>query len=203
VLGAVLVALIVGALVGRLGAPRVLREHLMPTRILPAFGRLRSSKVVLKRARFTGNAILATEVPSPLLTVRQRLGQLSNQVLDHFLDMGCYFLVGVFFAAAMKTFMGSHLDALGNGIAIGPLAMMATAFVLSLCAEADAFVAASFTEFSLPAKIAFLVIGPMFDIKLFLMYRKVFSLRFIAVLAITLLVLIELYALGLHLVGMK
>ena len=205
VLGAVLVALIVGALVGRLGAPRVLLEHLIPAPVLPVFGRLRSTKTAHQRTRFIGNAVLARVLPPPPLPLplplRQRVGNLSNQVLDHFLDMGCYFLVGVFIAAAMKTFLGSHLDTLGNGIVIGPLAMMATAFVLSLCAEADAFVAASFTEFSLPAKLAFLVIGPMFDIKLFLMYRKVFKLRFIALLAVILLMLIELYALGLHALG--
>lgn len=201
VLGAVLVALIVGALVGRLGAPRVLLAQLIPAPVLPVFGRLRSTKTAHQRTRFTGNAVLARALPPLQPPLRQRVGNLSNQVLDHFLDMGCYFLVGVFIAAAMKTFLGSHLDTLGNGIVIGPLAMMATAFVLSLCAEADAFVAASFTEFSLPAKLAFLVIGPMFDIKLFLMYRKVFTLRFIALLAVTLLLLIELYALGLHALG--
>lgn len=202
VLGAVLVALIVGALVSRLGASRVLLAQLIPSPVLPAFGRLQGTKAPYQRGRFTGNAVHALAIMPSKPSARQRLGLVSNQVLDHFLDMGCYFLVGVFIAAAMKTFLGAHLDTLGNGIVIGPLTMMATAFALSLCAEADAFVAASFTEFSLPAKLAFLVIGPMFDIKLFLMYRKVFRLRFIALLALTLVVLIELYALGMHVMGL-
>ena len=201
VLGAVLVALIVGALVSRLGAPRVLLAHLIPAPVLPAFGRLRGTKAPHQRTSFQGNAVLATSHSKPVTSLRQRLGHASSQVLDHFLDMGCYFLVGVFIAAAMKTFLGTHLNALGDGTVIGPITMMGTAFVLSLCAEADAFVAASFTEFSLPAKLAFLVIGPMFDIKLFLMYRKVFRLRFIVMLGLALLVLIELYALSLHVLG--
>lgn len=201
VLGAVLVALIIGALVGRLGAPRVLLAQLIPAPVLPAFGRLRGIKAPHHRTFFQGNAVLATPRSKPVTSLRQRLGQVSTQVLDHFLDMGCYFLVGVFIAAAMKTFLGTHLNALGDGAVIGPFTMMSTAFVLSLCAEADAFVAASFIEFSLPAKLAFLVIGPMFDIKLFLMYRKVFRLRFIVMLGLALLVLIELYALSLHVLG--
>ena len=198
VVGAVLVALIVGALVSRLGASRVVLAHLVPAPVIPVFGRLRGIKSAHHRTPFSGNAVLAMPRSQPVGSLRQRLGHLSNQVLDHFLDMGCYFLVGVFIAAAMKTFLGTQLNVLGDGVVIGPITMMMTAFVLSLCAEADAFVAASFTEFSLPAKIAFLVIGPMFDIKLFLMYRKVFRLRFIVMLGLALVLLIELYALCLH-----
>jgi len=47
---------------------------------------------------------------------------------------------------------------------------MALAFGLNLCSEADAFVAASFTQFSFAAKLGFLVLGPMLDIKLVAMY---------------------------------
>ena len=52
--------------------------------------------------------------------------------------------------------------------------MSALAVVLNLCSEADAFVAASFYAFPLAAKMAFLVLGPMVDIKLLLMYSTVF-----------------------------
>lgn len=219
VLGAVFVALAVGALVGRLGAPRVLVAHLAVTPALPLLNVGNAVKITfLQKTSFTGKigrpnrfaaltgvplSIGTTPTASLAMPLRQRLGRWSRQVLDHFLDMATYFLVGVFIAAAMKTFFGSRLDLLGDGVVWGPLAMMITAFVLSLCAEADAFVAASFTEFSLPAKLAFLVFGPMFDIKLFLMYRKVFRGRFILLLAASLLVLIELYALAITAVGIQ
>ena len=39
--------------------------------------------------------------------------------------------------------------------------MGALAVVLSICSEADAFVASSLTEFSLTARLAFMVVGPM------------------------------------------
>jgi uncharacterized membrane protein YraQ (UPF0718 family) len=57
--------------------------------------------------------------------------------------------------------------------------------VLNLCSEADAFVAASFrsTSVPLPAQMAFMVLGPMLDIKLILMYFNVFRLRAIVTLA--------------------
>ncbi len=198
VLGAVVVACAVGALVAKLGAPRVLLASLMPETVVPTFGGMLKGAVGGARVTPLRQGVQAVRTALPLVqrgSLRQRVGGLATQVLDHFLDMAGYFLVGVFIAAAMKTFLGSHLDALGTGTFSGPLTMMGTAFVLSLCAEADAFVAAGFTEFTLPAKIAFLVFGPMFDIKLLLMYRQVFRGRFIVLLSLSLLLLVQVYAL--------
>jgi len=49
--------------------------------------------------------------------------------------------------------------------------MMGLAVVLNLCSEADAFVAASFrTSLPLSAQMAFMVLGPMLDLKLIAMY---------------------------------
>jgi uncharacterized membrane protein YraQ (UPF0718 family) len=59
------------------------------------------------------------------------------------------------------------------------LTMMALSIVLCLCSEADAFVAASFTKLDAAAKLAFLVVGPMVDIKLYVMYLRVFRARLI------------------------
>ncbi|MFZ5833173.1 MAG: permease [Planctomycetota bacterium] len=71
--------------------------------------------------------------------------------------------------------------------------MMALAIALNLCSEADAFVAASFYAFPLAAKVAFLVLGPMVDIKLALVYCTVFRPRaVVAILGLaTLLVLVS------------
>jgi uncharacterized membrane protein YraQ (UPF0718 family) len=51
-------------------------------------------------------------------------------------------------------------------------------FVLAVCSEADAFVAASLTGFSYTARLAFLVVGPMVDIKLIAMKSGTFGRRF-------------------------
>jgi uncharacterized membrane protein YraQ (UPF0718 family) len=56
--------------------------------------------------------------------------------------------------------------------------MQALAFVLSICSTVDAFVALGFTGlFSAGSVLAFLVFGPMVDIKSIMMYRRVFQPR--------------------------
>lgn len=136
--------------------------------------------------------------PARKRSLRQTVGQLSAHVIDHFLEMAAFFLMGVFIAAAMKTWFGSTIFSdVAASFLLAPLAMMLLAFILSLCAEADAFVAASFSEFSLPALMAFLVFGPMFDIKLLLMYRVVFRSWFIIAIAVAMAVLVLIYVLAL------
>jgi uncharacterized membrane protein YraQ (UPF0718 family) len=63
--------------------------------------------------------------------------------------------------------------------------MMLMAVGLNLCSEADAFVAASFrsTPVPLSAQLAFMILGPMLDIKLILMYLNIFRIRAIVTLA--------------------
>lgn len=76
---------------------------------------------------------------------------------------------GGFSRAAMEPFANNPLTAVSG--------MMGLAVALNLCSEADAFVAASFYAFPLAAKLAFLVLGPMLDVKLMLMYSTVFKPR--------------------------
>jgi uncharacterized membrane protein YraQ (UPF0718 family) len=52
--------------------------------------------------------------------------------------------------------------------------------LLSLCSEADAFVAASLSQFSLTSRLVFLVVGPMVDLKLISMQAGVFGRSFMA-----------------------
>jgi uncharacterized membrane protein YraQ (UPF0718 family) len=54
---------------------------------------------------------------------------------------------------------------------------MVLAGLLGLCSSTDAFVAWTFTAFAPSAKLAFLVFGPMFDIKLFWLYGLIFRRR--------------------------
>ncbi len=58
------------------------------------------------------------------------------------------------------------------------LALALLAVVLSICSEADAFVAASLTAFSPTARLAFLVVGPMVDLKLIALQAGTFGRRF-------------------------
>ncbi|MBW1570021.1 permease, partial [Streptococcus sp. SPC0] len=58
--------------------------------------------------------------------------------------------------------------------------MMLLAFILSLCSEADAFIGASLlSTFGIAPVMAFLLIGPMIDIKNLMMMVNSFKTRFI------------------------
>ena len=98
---------------------------------------------------------------------------------DDFLDMARYLIVGSLLAAGMQTIVPqSTLLALGTGPVISVVAMMVLAFVLSICSTVDAFVALSFTNsFTTGSILAFLVFGPMVDIKSSLMFMGVFKRR--------------------------
>ncbi|MBF0622586.1 MAG: permease [Magnetococcales bacterium] len=128
-----------------------------------------------------------------------RLSNILNHVREDFLDMGLYFLLGIILASTMKTLVSADiLFSVGEGSISGPASMMFAAFVLSLCSEADAFLAASFVEFDLFAHMAFLVLGPMLDIKLLIMYRTLFKPGFILLFSLTILTGVSLYITALH-----
>ena len=67
--------------------------------------------------------------------------------------------------------------------------MMAIASILTLCSTSDAFIAATFVSFPIFARMAFMVFGPMFDLKLFFLYSVLFKKRFVIGLGIGLFLL--------------
>lgn len=72
------------------------------------------------------------------------------------------------------------LQTLADHPALSVLALAGLAVLLSICSEADAFVAASLSQFSLTSRLAFLVVGPMVDLKLISMQAGIFGRRFAA-----------------------
>jgi uncharacterized protein len=98
---------------------------------------------------------------------------------DDFMDMARYLIVGSMLAAGMQTLVPqSTLLAIGSDAFLSVVAMMALAFVLSICSTVDSFVALSFVAtFSPAAILSFLVFGPMVDIKSALMFLSVFRRR--------------------------
>ncbi|WP_060906611.1 permease, partial [Streptomyces scabiei] len=96
---------------------------------------------------------------------------------------GGFLVVGAIAAATLKAVVpASWLNAAAGNPVIAILALAVLAVLLSICSEADAFVAASLTQFSLTSRLAFLVVGPMIDLKLFAMqtatFGRAFALRF-------------------------
>ncbi|SFI34788.1 hypothetical protein SAMN02799624_00503 [Paenibacillus sp. UNC496MF] len=120
-------------------------------------------------------------VPAPLL---RRLYDVMLHAVDEFFSVGKYLVLGAFIAASMQTFIPTaSLLKLGGNPVTASLVMIGLAFVMSLCSEADAFIASSFrSTFPIGALSAFLVFGPMIDIKNTLMLLGVFRGRFVLVL---------------------
>jgi len=113
----------------------------------------------------------------------QRMNNISATALRDFMDITVFLIIGSALAAYVKSNPEwiRSIEVLSQQqpyLAIP--AMMLLAVLLCLCSEADAFLAASFSGMSVSAKVAFLVLGPMFDLKLLLMYTQVFRVRLIA-----------------------
>jgi uncharacterized membrane protein YraQ (UPF0718 family) len=114
-----------------------------------------------------------------------KTGSAFVHAMDDFLAVGHYLVIGAFIAALAQTYIdrSSFLSLTGAPV-LSVVLMMLLAILLNLCSEADAFIAASFRGLMpLPAQMAFLLTGPMFDLKLLLMYQSVFRRRTIMVLA--------------------
>jgi uncharacterized membrane protein YraQ (UPF0718 family) len=135
-------------------------------------------------------------------SVLTRLGNISQTALHDFVDITVFLIIGATLAALTKMFIGpDDLTRLSQDqpyLAIP--AMMVLAVLMCLCSEADAFVAASFTKLHIAAKMAFLVLGPMLDLKLLLMYTRVFRPRLIAVIVVCVVVQVFAYCLALFMV---
>ncbi|HUG74872.1 MAG TPA: permease [Acidimicrobiia bacterium] len=96
-----------------------------------------------------------------------------------FLQAGGFLVLGAAAAAAIQAFTPRGvLDQLGGIPVVAILGMATLAIVLSICSEADAFIAASFTQVSPTAQLTFMVVGPTVDLKLISMQSGVFGGRF-------------------------
>jgi uncharacterized membrane protein YraQ (UPF0718 family) len=118
-----------------------------------------------------------------------KVGSAFCHALDDFLAVGHYLVIGAFVAALAQTYIARSAFLTITGaplLAVG--LMMAMAVLLNLCSEADAFIAASLQGLvPLSAQMAFMLTGPMFDLKLLLMYQEIFRRRVIAILTILIL----------------
>jgi uncharacterized membrane protein YraQ (UPF0718 family) len=127
----------------------------------------------------TGEEYLSAPASSnsnPLLEGGRRILFIAQ---DEFFEMGRYLVIGAAMAAGMQVFIPqSAFLAVGQGPLISVVVMVILAVLLSICSTVDAFVALSFSgAFSAGSILAFLVFGPMVDIKSVLMYGHLFRAR--------------------------
>lgn len=136
---------------------------------------------------FKGSQFKRSLQPYSLTTTNQqtsfvtKLKNMFKHAIDEFFDVGKYFIIGAFLAAFVQTYVSTKaLVEIGDGVSSSILVMMGLAFILSLCSEADAFIGASFSAvFSTPSILAFLIFGPMIDLKNTIMLMSVFRLKFV------------------------
>jgi uncharacterized protein len=102
-------------------------------------------------------------------------------VTTDFVQAGGFLVIGAALVATLQTLVPqTFLDRLGGSGLAAILTMAVLAVVLSVCSEADAFIAAGLTQFSLTSRLVFLVVGPMVDIKLVALQVGVFGRQFAA-----------------------
>lgn len=125
--------------------------------------------------------------PLPAAGIGAKIVRAMRHGAADFIDIGRFLVFGAFVAGLLQTLVSrGALTVLFGSPVSAILAMMVLAILLSLCSEADAFVAASFrTTLPAAAQLAFMVLGPMLDLKLIAMYFGLFRKRLILVLSTT------------------
>jgi len=110
----------------------------------------------------------------------------TSDMVSEFAELGALLVLGALIASfSQVVFSREAITALGQGPVSSVIAMMVLAAVISICSNVDAFFALSYANtFSTGAIMAFLVFGPMVDIKVFTMLPKIFRLRAIVYLTI-------------------
>lgn len=120
-------------------------------------------------------------------------GKIKNLVLNasnEFLNISVYFILGALLSSIFVVFLqDSLINNMTSGKIVGIGVMMLLGFLLSLCSEADAFVAKGFMDnFGVAGVIAFLILGPMMDLKNLILsfgfFKKKFVLQLLLIICI-------------------
>jgi uncharacterized protein len=147
------------------------------------------------------NMVDEDEIHQPRPVIK-RITNIVQTSLHDFVDIMVYLILGALIASLTRQLISQdYVAKVSNeqpGVAIG--LMMALAVVLCLCSEADAFVAASYATMRPAAKVAFLVLGPMLDFKLYFMYTRVFRTRLIWTIFLSVIVQTFVYSYAVHLI---
>ncbi len=99
--------------------------------------------------------------------------------IEDFNAAAAFLVLGAAATATLQVTGRLHLlGSLDSGGSLGVPILAVVAVALCVCSEADAFVAATFTQFSPTARLAFMVVGPVVDLKLIALQSGTFGGRF-------------------------
>ena len=178
-----LIAVGVGAIVQRLRPESILQPAALNTPNTSRRAGLKVSASPTEQQDFSTIVSSASFPKKLLLSVQSATAD--------FLDVGFFLIIGSAIAAVFNTAVKQDIIlplATNPPTAIASLMVLAAA--LALCSTTDAFIAATFKAFPFAAKLAFLLFGPVFDLKLFWLYGVLFKRRFIVLLALGLFLVI-------------
>jgi len=127
--------------------------------------------------------MLETAAASEVVPVKQKksFGTVFNNVVGHaiieFFEVTVFVIISAAVCALLQVFMpGSIVDFIGNNPVLSVALMMILAVMLSLCSEADAFVARSLATLTTGGGVlSFLVIGQMIDTRNILLLPRVYD----------------------------
>lgn len=99
--------------------------------------------------------------------LRLRLRLMMDNIVQEMRELGAVLILGAAIAATVQVVVPREIIlSLGQGPITSILAMMALAWVVSICSTVDSFFALSFASvFTSGSLLAFLVFGPMVDLK--------------------------------------
>ncbi|HET6409739.1 MAG TPA: permease, partial [Chthoniobacteraceae bacterium] len=138
----------------------------------------------------TGEAQDFSAIVASASLPRKLLLSIQSATAD-FLDVAFFFVIGVGVTSLFNTAISREvLTPLAESTPLAIISMMGLAALLALCSTTDAFVAWTFVPFPPQAKLAFLLFGPLFDLKLFWLYGIIFKRRFVTLLALGLFIVI-------------
>ncbi|MBF2049991.1 MAG: permease [Leptolyngbya sp. IPPAS B-1204] len=125
-----------------------------------------------------GQAALAAN-PTLSRPIPERLRLMLDNVIQELRELGGILIIGSAIAALVQVSVPRDLIlSLGQGPVSSILAMMLLAAVVSICSTVDSFFALSFAStFTTGSLLAFLVFGPMIDLKNFALLLTVFRGR--------------------------
>jgi uncharacterized membrane protein YraQ (UPF0718 family) len=169
--GSFVVAVVVG----------VAASFISPSRILRA--------QVLMGAGGGNEAMPWMEVPPDVGILRRQAATILAASVSEFIDISALYVLGALCTAAVQTFLPLGKMVAANG-AFGIPMSMTLAFLFSLCSAADAFVVNAFGILGLAGQLAFLWLGPVYNLRVLFLYRNILRIPAIIGLGLLLIVLI-------------
>ena len=179
--GAFLIALFLSALLGLLPEAKLLETALLEERRMSQ--PLSTVGLLERRGGVLGSASVSPEQRDDTAGVSPRV--LVQHSTKEFLSLLTLLVLGSALAALVQTWLPRNwLLALGSAPTLSVIALMLLALVVSVCSSVDAFLALGFAAQVTPgALLAFLLLGPVVDLKLAGLFTVLLTPRAIAITA--------------------